>query len=82
MKMKKYKFEQFKTEIIDPTIEVNVDTIAIQPTKMTISVDILLITPQSTFGLKLENIPCENMIYEGEENLLQKVLLRLKDFEV
>jgi hypothetical protein len=80
--MKTYRFEQFKTEIIDPTISVDVDSIAIQPSKMTISVDILLITPQATFGIRLEDISCDNMVYEGQENVLEKVLLRLKDFEI
>jgi hypothetical protein len=76
-----YKFEQFKTEITNPTIKVNVDSLGVQPSKNTISVDVTLITEGAKFGVSLEDIQVNNLNYEGEENLLERVKERLNDFK-
>jgi hypothetical protein len=77
-----YKFEQFNTEITNPTIKVNVDSLGVQPTKNTISVEVTLITDSAKFGVLLEDIQVNNLNYEGEENLLERVNERLQDFAI
>lgn len=76
------KFPQFKTEIVNPTVEANIDTIALQPSKGTISVDLTLSVKDAFFGVNLTDIKVDNFNYEGIENLLERVNERLKDFEV
>jgi len=80
--MATYKFEQFKVEITNPTVSANEDTIQIQVSKSTISVDVLLETKDAKFGLLLDDIQVDNLNYEGYENLIVRVNERLKDFEV
>ena len=56
--MATYKFEQFNTEIIDPTIEVNRHNIVTNDLTKTISCDVVLITPNgSKFGVTLNDLP-------------------------
>jgi hypothetical protein len=76
-----YRFEQFNTEITNPTIKVNVDSLGVQPSKNTISVDVTLITDSAKFGVSLDNIEVNNLNYEGEENLIERVKERLNDFK-
>ena len=80
--MATYKFEQFNIEIVNPTVEADEDSISIQPTLNTISVDVTLTTDSATFGVMLDAIQCQNMNYEGKENLLLRVTERLQDFAV
>lgn len=75
-----YRFEQFNIDIINPAVEANEDSIAIQPTLNTISVDVTLTTESATFGVRLEEIQVTNLTYEGKENLLLRVNERLQDF--
>ena len=77
-----YRFEQFNVEIVNPKIEVNVDSLGVQPSKNTISVDVTLVTESARFGLALDNIAVNNLNYEGEENLLERVNERLNDFKI
>lgn len=76
----KLKFEQFDIEITNPTVDANEDSIALQPTLNTISVDVTLTTESATFGVRLEEIQVNNLNYEGKENLLLRVNERLQDF--
>ena len=80
--MAKYKFEQFKLEIDNPTISANKDSIHLQVNKNTISVDVTMETNGAKFGVHLEDIKVTNLNYEGYENLMERVLSRLKDYEV
>lgn len=80
--MAKYKFEQFNIEIDNPTISANKDSIRLQVNKNTISVDVTLQTDGAKFGVHLEDIKVTNLNYEGYENLMERVLSRLSDFEV
>ena len=79
--MATYKFEQFNVEIENPTISANEDTIQLQVSKNTISVDVLLETDTAKFGLLLEDIQVVNFNYENYDNLMLRVVDRLKDFE-
>ena len=77
-----YRFEQFNLDIVNPVVDANEDTISIQPTSNTISVDITLTTDTATFGVRLEEIQVINLNYEGKENLLLRVNERLNDFAI
>jgi hypothetical protein len=55
--MSTYKFQQFKTEIINPTIEINLNTISDKAIDKLLSVDILLITDACKFGVRAEDMP-------------------------
>jgi hypothetical protein len=78
----KYKFNQFNVEIDNPKVSANEDTIQLQVSKNTISVDVLLETDTAKFGLLLEDIQVVNFNYENYDNLMLRVVDRLKDFEV
>ena len=80
--MATYKFEQFNIEIVNPTVDANEDSISIQPTLNTISVDVTLTTDSATFGVRLEQIQVTNLNYEGKDNLLLRVNERLNDFAI
>jgi len=80
--MATYRFEQFNIDIVNPTVTANADSIGIQPSATTIAVDVTLTTDSATFGLRLDTIQCQNMNYEGQENLLLRVNERLQDFIV
>jgi hypothetical protein len=77
----KYKFNQFNVEIDNPIVSANEDTIQLQVSKNTISVDVLLETDTAKFGLLLEDIQVVNFNYENYDNLMLRVVDRLKDFE-
>ena len=80
--MATYRFEQFNIDIIDPVVTADSDTISIQPSANTIAVDVTLTTDSAIFGVRLDTIQCQNMNYEGEENLLLRVNERLQDYIV
>jgi hypothetical protein len=77
----KYKFNQFNLEIDNPKVSANEDTIQLQVSKNTISVDVLLETDTAKFGVLLEDIQVVNFNYENYDNLMLRVVDRLKDFE-
>ena len=78
--MATYRFEQFNIDIVDPVVAADSDTISIQPSATTIAVDVTLTTDSAIFGIRLDTIQCQNMNYEGEENLLLRVNERLQDY--
>lgn len=80
--MATYRFEQFNLDIVNPTVTANEDTIQLQVSKNTISVNIVLQTDTAKFGVLLDNIVVQNMSYEGYENLMLRVNERLQDFIV
>jgi hypothetical protein len=77
----KYKFNQFNLEIDNPKVSANEDTIKLQVSRNTISVDVLLETDTAKFGVLLEDIQVVNFNYENYDNLMLRVVDRLKDFE-
>ena len=78
----KYKFNQFNLEIDNPKVSANEDTIQLQVSKNTISVEVLLETDTAKFGVLLEDIQVVNFNYENYDNLMLRVVDRLEDFEV
>ena len=80
--MATYRFEQFNLDIVNPTVTANEDTIQLQVSQNTISVNIVLETPTTRFGVLLDEIAVQNLNYEGYENLIARVNERLSDFEV
>ena len=73
-----YKFEQFKTEITDPTIEVVNVTDNLQA--KTCSVDILLSTNTAKFGISLNGFVYSDTWEDKDIN--NWVSLELKKFEI
>jgi hypothetical protein len=53
----KYKFPQFKVEIINPTISVDLDTIQDKAISKLLSVSVTLATDSATFGVTAEDMP-------------------------
>ena len=53
----KYTFPQFKVEIENPTIEIDLDTIGDKAISKQLSVDITLTTATASFGLRAEDMP-------------------------
>jgi hypothetical protein len=53
----KYKFPQFKVEISNPTISVNLDTIGDKAISKLLSVSVTLATDSATFGVTAEDMP-------------------------
>jgi len=80
--MATYRFEQFNLDIVNPSISADEDTIQLQVSQNTISVNIVLETPTTRFGVLLDEIAVQNLNYEGYENLMVRVNERLRDFEV
>lgn len=75
-----YKFEQFKVEIINPTLIIN-EGIVIHQSQMTINVNIVLEVDGMKFGLYLEDVKVDNLNY-SDESLYEKVVIRLNDFKI
>lgn len=79
--MATYKFEQFKTEIVEPTITINPIVREINPIDLTISVDIIMTdSVGSKFGILLEKVKVQNLTYTAE-TLEQRILEHLKQYE-
>jgi hypothetical protein len=57
--MATYKFEQFKIEIVNPTITIDLNTIQDKAIDKLLSVDILLTTDSATFGVNANDMPYE-----------------------
>ena len=53
----KYKFPQFNVEIIDPVIEIDLNTIQDKAIDKLLSVDVLLSTDTAQFGVRAEDMP-------------------------
>ncbi len=81
--MATYKFPQFNTQIVNPTIEVNSDSIIVHALRNEISLFVSLSTTDSMlYGVELENIPVQNLNYEGEANLMERALEGLSQYIV
>ena len=53
----KYKFPQFKVEIENPTISIDLDTIGDKAISKLLSVSVTLATDSATFGVTAEDMP-------------------------
>lgn len=52
-----YKFPQFNIEIVNPTIEINLNTISDKALDQLLAVDVLLTTDTASFGVRAEDMP-------------------------
>jgi hypothetical protein len=52
-----YKFSQFKVQIVNPTIAINLNTISDKALDKLLSVDVLLTTDTAEFGVRAEDMP-------------------------
>ena len=52
-----YKFPQFNVQIVNPTIEINLNTISDKAIDKLLGVDVLLTTATAEFGVRSENMP-------------------------
>jgi hypothetical protein len=55
-----YKFEQFKVEIVNPTISINLNTISDKAIDKLLAVDVLLTTDSAQFGVRSEDMPYQD----------------------
>jgi hypothetical protein len=55
--MKTYKFPQFKIEIINPIVTVDLNTISDKAVDKLLSVDVTLATDTATFGVRAIDMP-------------------------
>ena len=79
--MPKYKFNQWNVELLDPDILISSDNISIFPSNSTIDVDVVFVTEGGRFGLRLTDVPVENLNYSAD-TLRTRVLDKLKDYIV
>jgi hypothetical protein len=74
-----YKFPQFKVEIINPTISVDLDTIGDKAISKLLSVSVTLATDSATFGVTAEDMP---YIETWEDSDVEPMVVEwLKQFE-
>ena len=78
--MATYKFEQFKVEIVNPTITINLNTIQDKSIDKLLSIDILLTTDSATFGVNANDMPYE---YSWDDDDIPTMVDKwIKQFEV
>jgi len=80
--MATYKFPQFNVEITNPTITVHPTDIKVDAINNTISLSVTLEVFDAKFGVLLEDIPVDNLNWEGETNLMERALQGLSQYEV
>lgn len=79
----KYKFEQFNTEIENPTVTINPAQIKVNAVNSTITLSVTLETANAkVYGVELTDIPVSNLNYEGHENLMERAMEGLSKYEV
>jgi hypothetical protein len=61
-----YKFKQFKVEIINPIVVINLNTISDKAIDQLLSVDVLLTTDTASFGVTAEDMPYLNTWEDSE----------------
>ena len=77
----KYKFENHNIEFENPEIEIQSDGITLMPSRMEISVNLILRVNGCKYGVTLENVKVENFNYDTD-SLHEKVMIRLQDFRI
>lgn len=78
--MTKYKFPQFKVEIVNPSVTVDMRTLRDNAVDNLLTVDVVLETDTAKFGVTLENMPYEDNWYN--EDVLPMCMNKLKEYEV
>jgi hypothetical protein len=77
-----YKFEQFNVEIVDPTIEVDRESIMTNDITKTISCDVKLTTPNgSKFGVRLEDMPRDGQGWD-DSDLETMIGIKLQEYAI
>jgi hypothetical protein len=75
-----YKFPQFKVEIVDPKIYVNLNSIQDKAIDQLLSVDVLLTTDTAKFGVTAEDMPYTDT---WEDKQVEGMVIDwLKEFEI
>ena len=74
-----YKFPQFKVEIVNPTILVDLDTIQDKAISKLLSVSVTLATDSATFGVTAEDMPYTDTWEDSDVEPM--VMQWLKQFE-
>ena len=78
-----YNFPQFALEIVNPIVKVDSDNITIHATRSTIDLFVTLETANSKLrGVKLINIPVDNLSFEGEANLMVRAIEGLDKYKI
>ena len=77
----KYKFENHNIEFENPEIEIQSDGITLMPSKMEITVNLILRVNGCKYGVTLENVKVDNFNYYTD-SLQEKVMIRLNDFKI
>ena len=75
-----YKFPQFRVEIVNPTISVDLDTIQDKAISKLLSVGVTLATPSATFGVTAQDMPYSDTWEDSEVEGM--VLNWLTQFEI
>ena len=75
-----YLFPQFKVEISNPTISVNLNTIQDKAIDKLLSVDVVLNTDTATFGVTASDMPYSDTW--DDDDVKGMVLNWLKQFEI
>lgn len=75
-----YKFPQFKVEITDPTVTVNMRTLLDNAVDNLLSADVLLETETAKFGVTLEDMPYDDNWYN--DDVLPMCIEKLKEYEL
>jgi hypothetical protein len=77
--MATYKFPQFKVEIVNPTITIDLNSIADKALDKLLAVDVLLTTDTASFGVRAEDMPYVNTWEDSEvEEMVDKWLSKFK----
>lgn len=75
-----YKFPQFKVEIVNPTVTVDMRTLRDNAVDNLLTADVLLETDSAKFGVTLENMPYVDNWYN--EDVLPMCMEKLKEYEL
>jgi hypothetical protein len=75
-----YKFPQFKVQIVNPTISVDLDTIQDKAISKLLSVSVTLATDSATFGVTAEDMPYTDTWEDSE--VVEMVVDWLTQFEI
>lgn len=78
--MATYKFSQFNVEIVNPTIEIDLNTIQDQAINKLLAVDVLLTTDTAKFGVIASDMP---YVYSWDDDDIPVMVNEwIKQFEV
>jgi len=76
----KYKFDQFNSEIENPTIKIDTTSLKLNAVRLKLSIDVALIVDNATMVVNLDEIP---FTFPFDIDTLEtKVTQRLTDYEI